>query len=87
MAEDPWEYRSVCRNLDPDLWFPAGYGPAHTKEIREAKAYCQICPVRSQCLEFNLRLEKGRGPDTRTGISGGMTPKERWRHSKERTAA
>ena len=77
-----WVTRANCRGLDPDLFFPERGDPT-----REAKAVCQGCRVRSDCLAVALaRSEK-------FGIWGGMSERERRRirralaHSRRRRGA
>ena len=58
--------KAACAGKDPDLWFPEkGQSSAN------AKAICEGCPVRSECLEYG-KLEA-------FGIWGGTTPAERRR--------
>lgn len=45
---------------------------------RRAKAECITCPVREQCLEQAMRVEGDSPPRFRHGISGGLTPLERF---------
>lgn len=41
-----WQARAVCRDEDPELFFP---DPSDTVITRAAKAVCAKCPVRPQC--------------------------------------
>jgi WhiB family redox-sensing transcriptional regulator len=45
----------------------------YTTATREAKAICQRCCVRDECLAYALATENHQ----RHGIWGGMTPEER----------
>ncbi|MFJ9820872.1 WhiB family transcriptional regulator [Streptomyces sp. NPDC101151] len=66
-----WRDRAACRLGDPDLFFPIGTtGPA-TLQTQRAKAVCERCRVREQCLEW--ALETGQP----VGIWGGTTESER----------
>lgn len=66
-----WRKRAVCRDEDPELFFPIGKkGPA-AKQTEEAKAVCRRCPVSDQCLEWALTS----GEDT--GVWGGLSEDER----------
>lgn len=40
-----WQDRAACRDVNPDLFFPATSDPGN-----EAKRICAGCPVRLQCL-------------------------------------
>ncbi len=54
-----WRHNAVCREEDPELFFPIGNtGPA-LLQIEEAKAVCRRCPVIEQCLQW--ALESGTG--------------------------
>lgn len=49
-----WRHEAVCRDEDPELFFPVGNsGPALT-QIAQAKLVCNRCPVTSQCLKWAL---------------------------------
>jgi WhiB family redox-sensing transcriptional regulator len=66
-----WRESAACRTVDPDLFFPIGTtGPA-ILQINEAKAVCQSCPVRDECLEW--ALETGQS----IGVWGGTSEAER----------
>lgn len=66
-----WREQALCRDHDPDLFFPVGTtGPAE-RQAEEAKAVCRRCPVTSACLSWAL----GTGQDA--GVWGGTTEDER----------
>ncbi len=66
-----WRDRAVCREEDPDLFFPIGNtGPA-LLQIEEAKAVCRRCPVMERCLDWALMTREG------AGVWGGTTEAER----------
>lgn len=72
-----WEDEALCRDGDPELWFPhqGGYGPkskSTNHQIEVAKAWCAQCPVMQPCLERADEL----GLQTE-GIWGGLTKDER----------
>jgi len=70
-ADYSWRSEALCRDTDPDLFFPVGTtGPALT-QIANAKAVCCQCPVRAECLEFALSTNQD------TGIWGGTSEEER----------
>ncbi|MGX1266923.1 WhiB family redox-sensing transcriptional regulator [Streptomyces phaeoluteigriseus] len=74
-----WRHNAVCREEDPDLFFPIGNtGPA-LLQIDEAKAVCRRCPVMDQCLQW--ALESGQ----EFGVWGGLSEDER--RSMRRRAA
>ncbi|MFI8916523.1 WhiB family transcriptional regulator [Streptomyces sp. NPDC053513] len=66
-----WRHNAVCREEDPDLFFPVGNtGPA-LLQIAEAKAVCCRCPVMQACLRW--ALESGQDD----GVWGGLSEDER----------
>ncbi len=74
-----WRHNAVCREEDPELFFPVGEtGPA-VMQIEEAKAVCRRCPVKEACLQW--ALESGQ----HEGVWGGLSESER-RAMKRRTA-
>ena len=52
-----WRHEAVCRDEDPELFFPVGNsGPALT-QIAKAKLVCNRCPVSSAvCLRKSAAL-------------------------------
>ena len=65
--KQPWRSRANCLTANPDLFFPVTDGP----DAQKAKALCEACPVRNECLGLALEL------DERFGIWGGMTSTDR----------
>ena len=61
-----WQDDAVCAQTDPEIFYPERGG-----STREAKAVCQGCPVREQCLEEAV------ANDERFGIWGGLSERER----------
>lgn len=80
MSPREWRSQAACRDVDPELFFPvADSGPLVEWQVQEAKAVCDGCPVRAECLAFALRA-------LTDGIAGGLTPAERRRYSRQVTA-
>lgn len=76
-----WELSAVCRQVDPDLWFPK---PGENG--RAAKRICrERCPVREECLDDAMAREAGKRPEYRHGIRGALSPFERWRREKDQS--
>jgi hypothetical protein len=66
-----WVTRAACRNVDPELFFPAGdSGPVFDAQVAAARAVCARCPVRAECLDWAL-------DELPYGIAGGFTEDER----------
>ncbi|MEV5140033.1 WhiB family transcriptional regulator [Streptomyces syringium] len=74
-----WRHNAVCREEDPELFFPVGNTGPSLLQIEEAKAVCRRCPVREQCLQW--ALESGQD----AGVWGGLSEDER-RSLKRRAA-
>jgi WhiB family redox-sensing transcriptional regulator len=74
-----WRHRAICRDEDPELFFPVGNSGPALLQIAEAKAVCQRCPVTSECLSWALET----GQDA--GVWGAMSEDER-RSLKRRRA-
>ncbi|HEY2193636.1 MAG TPA: WhiB family transcriptional regulator [Actinomycetospora sp.] len=66
-----WREQAACRDLDPELFFPASDEdtPKGRGDRDAAKAVCAGCPVRAQCLAFGL--------DEPVGVWGGLSESER----------
>lgn len=67
-----WMVHGECVGDDRDLWFPDVGGPT-----KAARAVCDRCSVRQECLEYALVYEE-------FGIWGGMSPDQRKRYRRER---
>ena len=70
-ADYTWRGRAICRDTDPDLFFPVGTTGQALLQIAKAKEVCGECPVSTQCLEYALQN------DERFGIWGGLSERER----------
>lgn len=74
-----WRDNAACRDIDPELFFPAGIGTEDPQTV-EAKAFCKVfCTVRLECLDWALT----HGEDW--GVWGGTTPAERRGTLRRRT--
>ena len=78
-ADYTWRDQAMCRDTDPELFFPIGTTGQALLQIAKAKSICGQCPVTVECLEFALETNQD------TGIWGGNSEDER-RHMR-RTAA
>ena len=63
-----WHQDAACRGLDPALFFPD-----KGEDTAPAKAVCQGCDVREECLNEAL------ANDELSGIFGGMSGRQRAR--------
>ena len=70
-ADYTWRTNAICRDTDPDLFFPVGTtGPA-LDQIAAAQRVCDACLVQPECLEFALMTNQD------SGIWGGTSEDER----------
>lgn len=74
-----WRHIAVCREEDPELFFPIGNSGPALLQIEEAKAVCRRCPVIEQCLQW--ALESGQDE----GVWGGLSEADR-RNMRRRVA-
>jgi hypothetical protein len=65
----PW---AACRGMDQAGFFPDGHGKQRL--VAKARATCETCPVRWECLADILRWEPR---SHRFGIVGGLNGRER----------
>jgi WhiB family transcriptional regulator, redox-sensing transcriptional regulator len=70
-ADYGWRSQALCRDTDPELFFPIGTTGAALVQIEHARAVCRQCPVQADCLEFALRTNQD------SGIWGGTSEEER----------
>lgn len=87
MTNRAWQDDAACLN-HVQVFFPRTDNPADTAT---AKKICGICPVKTACLDDALDMEVG-AEESRAGIRGGKTPKQRanlarTRRRKARAAA
>lgn len=81
--------RAACYGK-PIMWFfPEGKHarPSRTETpgaYARGKTICRGCPVRTECLDFALQMERV-SRDGRYGLWGGLDPDERHRLHRERT--
>jgi WhiB family transcriptional regulator, redox-sensing transcriptional regulator len=70
-AQYNWRDQSLCRDTDPELFFPVGTTGQALVQIDMAKRVCGECPVSEDCLEFALATNQD------SGIWGGTSEEER----------
>jgi WhiB family redox-sensing transcriptional regulator len=68
-----WRQHAACRGIDPEVFHPVS-----EEDAEEAKAICELCPVRQPCLEHALVRRE------REGVWGGLTERERRRILRQR---
>lgn len=70
-ADYSWRAHAICRDTDPDLFFPVGTTGYALVQIDKAKEVCGQCPVKVDCLDYALETNQD------SGIWGGTSEEER----------
>jgi WhiB family redox-sensing transcriptional regulator len=70
-ADYSWRVNAICRDTDPELFFPVGTTGQALLQIAKAKGVCCQCPVKVECLDFAIDTNQD------TGIWGGLSEDER----------
>ena len=70
-AEETWRDHALCRDTDPELFFPVGTTGQALTSIDHAKRVCGECRVTKECLDFALDTHQD------SGIWGGTSEEER----------
>lgn len=78
---DEWRDFALCRDTDPDLFFPVGTTGQALVSIDHAKRVCGECTVTQDCLDFALDTNQD------SGIWGGLSEEERRAIRRQRAAA
>ncbi len=79
-ADYSWRANAICRDTDPELFFPVGTTGYALVQIDRAKEVCDECPVKVECLDYALETNQD------SGIWGGTSEEER-RAIRRRLAA
>ena len=80
-ADYSWRRLAICRDTDPELFFPVGTTGQALLQIAKAKSVCCECPVQTECLEFAMETNQD------TGIWGGLSEEERRQIRRDAAAA
>lgn len=64
-----WMSKGLCKNKNMDIWYPPLEAKNQNDYYAIAKAVCNQCSVRSDCLKY--------GRNETWGCWGGTTPQER----------
>jgi WhiB family transcriptional regulator, redox-sensing transcriptional regulator len=76
-----WRDQALCRDEDPELFFPVGTGLQAQLQAASAKAVCRRCPVMTPCREW--AFESGQD----AGVWGGLDEDERRAMRRRRRSA
>lgn len=52
LRDNRWFLEAACKGLDPDMFYPDE--PTMWPEAELVKQLCDMCPVRTQCIDFSV---------------------------------
>lgn len=82
-----WRHHALCREQDPELFFPIGTtGPA-ALQVDQAKAVCRRCSVVDDCLTWALDTGQDAGVWGATSEDERRALKRRGARARARTAS
>lgn len=79
-ADYSWRDVALCRDTDPELFFPVGTTGMALVQIDKAKQVCGECAARVECLDFALATNQD------SGVWGGLSEEERRVIRRQRAA-
>ena len=79
-ADYSWRDHALCRDTDPELFFPVGTTGVALLQIEQAKQVCAECDARVECLDFALSTNQD------SGVWGGLSEEERRVIRRQRAA-
>ena len=74
MSGQAWQARAGCRGPQAAVFFPPTHAERKEEKLRReqrAKAICETCVVRRECLDYAIRIREPHG------IWGGFNEMER----------
>lgn len=66
-----WRDQAVCIEVDPELFFPVGRSRPALEQTDRAKAVCNSCSVKQECLKWAMDNHE------KHGVWGGLSEYER----------
>lgn len=66
VEREDWTKRAACHGVDPNVFFPT-----RGEDVEAARAICDGCPVKAECLDYALRTSQ------KFGIWGGSSERDR----------
>ena len=67
-SSDAWKLRGICRDYEPDVFFPSERNRAASQQ---ARSICNRCPVQTECAQWAFTHDEA------FGVWGGITEQER----------
>ena len=56
-----WRHHALCRDEDPELFFPIGTAGPAAVQVEQAKVVCRSCPVVTPCLSWAVETGQDSG--------------------------
>ena len=56
-----WRHHALCRDEDPELFFPIGTAGPAAVQVEQAKVVCRRCPVTADCLTWAIETGQDAG--------------------------
>lgn len=78
---ESWQIKAACRGPHSEVFFPPSGSERKEERLdreRAAKSICSTCPVRTDCLNYAMRIHEPHG------IWGGLNEQERKQLSERR---
>lgn len=72
-----WWSLAACQSADPEIFFPISSRGSGLHQVAQAKAVCERCQVRPECLSYAMASHQAHG------VWGGTSEEER-QHLHER---
>lgn len=79
MNPNHWVRYAACKGKPLVIFFP-DYRIMNDSRYCQARAICDVCPVKNSCLDMAIVYED---TDDKWGMFGGLTPAERSRLRKK----
>ncbi|MEI2638904.1 MAG: WhiB family transcriptional regulator [Microthrixaceae bacterium] len=74
LSPNAWQHRAACRGPQAAVFFPPPQFERKRDRLERearAKAICDVCPVRTECLDYSIEIKEPHG------IWGGLNEVER----------
>jgi len=77
MSDEEWRENALCKGKETNFFYPEVNVKGGKKQVQDVKAICRLCQVSSECLTYAINNRE------EFGIWGGLTPKERFKVTKQ----
>lgn len=78
MQHDDWKRRAACKDASPEIFItPGDFDDEPSYPPREARVYCDLCPVKPECLQYGIESNA-------IGVWGGTSSYQRRQLTRDR---